>query len=1020
VKLGTSLRGEVLAVLVAATSGCLLLAFAVLRVFLFPTFDELQTRITDNDVARVDQVLASAFDELERINRDHAEWDLTYAFVQGRNDDFIEDNINAALHRDLQLNTLLFFNAAGTLVWGSAYDETRQAYAPLESLYEAPIAPGDALLAHESERSDIRGILRTRRGPMLVSSRPILTTEVTGPIMGSLVMGRLLSPEYLQRLRERTRVEFTLEPVSQALTSPESRALLDEILARPDQRLRRESEGAYLTYELIPDVYGGPAYILRVRTQLEVAALGLDALQSSLVFLLLTGVTFMAVIWVVLQRLMVRPISELEAHIQSIRESGDLSRRISLRRRDEIGRLSAQFDAMTVELEAARREMAGARDRALELARLKSDFLATMSHEIRTPMNGVIGMSELLLATRLDEGQRHFAESIQSSADGLLAIINEILDFSKLEAGRVELEERDFSLRGLIEEVALLLATPAHEKGLELACRAFAGSELVCRGDTTRLRQILVNLVGNAIKFTERGEVVIGVSVGEQRGEMVDVHFEVIDTGIGIPEDKRDAIFDSFAQADTSTTREYGGTGLGLAICKQLVELMGGELRVESEPGRGSRFFFTLRLVGVQSMAGDASQGAEKLSGLRALIVDDNATNREILERQLDAWDMSHTSVSGGVDALAALRDEAAEGERFDVALLDVHMPGMDGLELARRIRADEAHAGLRLVALSSAQLAAKAGERERACIDAHLVKPVRQVELLGCLLRVTGNAPEVDPCSPAAPPGDDLRFDGRVLVVEDNPVNQQVARAMLEAMGCRVDVVGDGRAALEAVTHTAYDLVLMDCQMPVMDGYQATAEIRRLEAKDPSGRRLPIFALTARVVEDDRERCLDAGMDEFLSKPFKRDALAALLRRWMALVSDAAGAGSAGAGSSAASGEEDPLDRAALDALRALQMPGRPSVLGSVVRAYLDSSPALLGELRDAAQALDTHALRRAAHTLKSSSRNVGARTLGDLCERLEAQGREGDVSGAKDRVEEIAAEYARAVAALQGELDT
>jgi signal transduction histidine kinase/DNA-binding response OmpR family regulator len=807
--------------------------------------------------------------------------------------------------------------------------------------------------------------------------------------------------------------------VSRLKTGPEDRVLLGELLAQPDQRLRKESEGAYLTYDLLPDIYGQPAYVLRVHTQLEVAALGLDALQSTLVFLLLTGVAFMAVTWIVLQRLMVGPIAGLEAHIQSIRESGDLSQRISLRRRDEIGRLSAQFDAMTAELEAARRDMAGARDRALELARLKSDFLATMSHEIRTPMNGVIGMSELLLATPLDESQRRFAEGIQSSADGLLAIINEILDFSKLEAGRVELEARDFGLRRLIEEVAMLFATSAHDKGLELICRVLVGCELVCRGDPTRLRQVLVNLVGNAIKFTERGEIVIGVSVGERRGEGIDVHFEVADTGVGIPTEKWDAIFDSFAQADTSTTRKYGGTGLGLAICKQLVELMGGDLRIESEPGRGSRFFFTLHLAGVQSVAGDASKGAEKLSGLRALIVDDNDTNREILEHQLHAWGMSHTSVSGGVDALAALRDEAAAGEHFDVALLDVHMPGMDGLELARRIRADEAHAALRLVALSSAQLTVEAGERERTCIDAHLVKPVRQVELLGCLLRVTGNAPEVEPCTPAAPPGDELRFDGRVLVVEDNPVNQQVAQAMLEAMGCSVDVAGDGRAALEAIAHTAYDLVLMDCQMPIMDGYQATAEIRRLEAKDPSGRRLPIFALTARVVEDDRERCLDAGMDDFLSKPFKREALAELLRRWMVLASGAAGAGSADANPSAASGEGDPLDRATLDAIRALQMPGRPCVLASVVQAYFDSSPELLGELCDAAETLDAEALHRAAHTLKSSSRNVGARALGDLCERLEAQGREGDVSGAKDRVEEIAAEHARAVAALRDELD-
>ena len=1018
-RLGTSLRSEVLTVLVVATSGCLLLAFAVLRTFLFPAFDELQTRIADNDVARVDQVLASAFDELERINRDYAEWNDTYTFVQGRNDDYLEINMIESLHRDLVLNAILFFDTAGVLVWGSAYDEILDAHAPLGSLLEAPIAPGDALLAHASEQSGIRGILRTRRGPMLVSSQPILYSDRSGPIMGSSVMGRLLSPERLQRMGERTRVEFALEPVSRMMTGSEDRMLLGELLAQTGEGLRKESEGAYLTYDLLPDIYGQPAYVLRVRTQREVAALGLGALQSTLVFLLLTGIAFMAVIWVALQRFMIRPISKLEAHIQRIRDSGDLSQRISLRRRDEIGRLSSQFDAMTVELEAARREMAGARDRALELARLKSDFLANMSHEIRTPMNGVIGMSELLLATALDESQRRFAESIQNSADGLLAIINEILDFSKLEARRVELEEREFGLRGLIEEVALLVATPAHEKGLELACRFPAASELVCRGDPTRLRQVLANLVGNAVKFTERGEIVIGVRFGERRGEKTAVHFEVTDTGIGIAADKQRAIFDSFAQADTSTTREYGGTGLGLAICRQLVELMGGELRVESEPGRGSRFYFALQLGGIQSVTGEASEGAEKLAGLRALIVDDNATNREILEHQLHAWGMSCASVPGGPEALEALRDEADVVERFDVVLLDVHMPGMDGLEVARHIRADAAHAALRLVALSSAELAADPAERERAGIDAHLVKPVRQAELLGCLLRVTGNAPAAGRRVPAVPPGDAPRFDARILVVEDDPTNQQVAVATLEILGCRVDVAADGRAALEAVGRNAYDLVLMDCQMPVMDGFQTTAEIRRREARDPGARRLPIVALTARVVEQDRECCVDAGMDDYLSKPFRRDALVALLQRWLEAGGDSPDVESDGAGRPEATGEDDPLDRAALDALRELQMPGRPSVLDNVVRAYLDSSAELLAELREAAEALDAEALRSAAHTLKSSSRNVGARALGDLCERLEAQGREGDVSGAKDRVEEIAARHARAAAALRAELE-
>ena len=854
-----------------------------LRTFILPIFEDFELSEAGENLDRVSRALQAELKALEVINREYSEWDHTYEFALGARPGYVDENLDVSYWTNIDIHGMLFFDLDGRLLWGSIVDLDIDSKLPIESELAHPLREDHPLLSPERTQSAILGLMQARTAPLLVSSLPILKSNADGPPAGSLVVVRFLDPALVEELGRRAGVEASFRAAAE---------FAPDDIAADGSALWTRTDAMMTGREGISDIFGNLAFALEVSSPRTISAIGNDTIETTLLFFIASTMLFLLGGWIFTRRLIVSPVGALTRHIHRIRETGDLAPTTDSGREDEIGLLQREFGRLAERLGDAQRELESARDQALAVSNAKSDFLAKMSHEIRTPLNGVLGMLELLANTPLDKVQKRYMHSIRESADTLLDIIGDILDFSKIEAGKLTLEHRAFNLNSFVSDVADSLAGLAARKGLRLNYIAPEGPPVNVEADPVRLRQVLTNLLGNAIKFTDRGSVLLKITSSPDVGEYESFAFEVIDTGIGITPRKQQQIFNSFVQEDGSTTRRYGGTGLGLSISQQLIQMMGGEIKVQSEPGNGSTFSFTLRLRADRSGA-------------------------------MSSIEDTFTHVYGELDAA-----------NFPVASLK-----------------------------------------------------------------------------------------GKVLVAEDNAVNQAVAAGLLESIGLESNVVSNGREAVDAFRTGRYDAILMDCQMPDLDGYEATKEVRRIESRRHS-EPIRIIAVTANVLAGDMEKCIAAGMDDYLRKPYSGEQLHAALAK--VLPPGAAPAQhelkadpDLDPGIPVPQPDGEALDEQVLDSLAALPLASDKFLVNQVIQTYMNSSLDLMTRLGEAIDRGDAECIRTAAHSLKSSSANVGAVRLAELCAAMETSTRASDRASAVTLQRQIRNEYPRVIDALRKRLE-
>ncbi len=967
---------------------------------ILPSFAALEEEEARKDLQRCMDAILREGHHLSRLAGDWAMWDDTYRFVQDANPEYIESNLEwETLEKASGINLIFICRESGETVWGEVHDSERGGKIRVDEFSSNVSTYLPCLFHFNSTESEHTGILLTGKGPMLINSRQILTSAGTGPSRGVFIMGLFLHETTFRTLSEQTRVPFGVMDLKLGTPDPMEANVLKR-LAVEHEVIREESDQTLFVYGKLKDITGKPALLVTARVPRYIMARGRSVGQLASISLLITLSSIGLLLTVM-----------FGTYVFGVRRKTAL--------------IEGLIQERTTELNIAKEEAEQAQQNAEAANRSKSDFLANMSHEVRTPLNGIIGMAEAAEELATDPNLKEMITTILSAAGSLLRILNDILDFSKIESNMVELEHLPFDLRIMMDDVARTMGNQARRKGLIFESTLAPGLPLRLKGDPGRLRQVLVNLISNAIKFTPAGGVWVLVELVGEQEDGFQLQFSVTDSGIGIPEEKQANIFERFTQADESTTRKYGGTGLGIAICRQIVRLMGGDLHVVSQEGKGSKFHFTVFLHGHPWEAGISPVDRMTNADLSILIIDGQPASRERLAGKLKSWGYHPFGAADETAVCAILEDS---GRTIDLIIMEYHLGDLSGFELARRIRSRKTSDDIPIMMLASAGKIGDGKVCKQIGIQCYLTRPISEddvrkaIRLVMARHRSTRNDAPMELVTRHAIAEAEQR-NARILLAEDYPVNQQVTKMHLETAGYRVDVAENGQTTVEAYTRNPYDLILMDVQMPVLDGFGATRAIRELEAGSGPGttgdgngrtggsenRRVPIIAMTAHAMKGYDRKCLESGMDDYISKPFKRIDLLNIIDKW--LCSNAATVKIVPCTLAAADEKTTHVNpEAPLEFDKALsEFMGKRDLLLRTLSGFLDTAKGQMEIIRRAVAEGAADVVRREAHKIKGGSANLRAACLTGLSHDLEEAAERDDLGTAPEIVVRMENEFNR-----------